>query len=96
MSEQEQHKHKQAIALQYTKNRDGAPRVVAKGQGYVAEQIIVSAKQNSVPIYQSKTLSNLLMAIELDREIPHELYTAVAEVLAYVYRLDQKLKQPRY
>lgn len=81
----------QAIALRYNEN-DNAPRVVAKGKGFVAENIIKAANQNSVPVYQNKTLTGMLMAVDLDREIPPALYTAVAEVLAYVYRMDEKAK----
>lgn len=83
---------KQAVALQYNEE-NVAPRVIAKGQGYVAENILNAAKKNSVPIYQNKTLTSMLMAVDIDREIPPELYTAVAEILAYVYRMDQKTKK---
>lgn len=85
----EQEKSKQAIALRYKKSQDMAPKVVAKGAGFIAEQILKSAKKNAVPVYQNKTLTTLLMAVDLDREIPPELYQAVAEVLAYIYRIDQ-------
>lgn len=84
----------QAIALRYDQETSDAPKVVAKGKGYVAENIIQAAQQNQIPIYQNKTLASMLMAVDLDREIPPDLYKAVAEVLAYVYRLDQK-KRPR-
>lgn len=83
---------KQAVALQYNEE-NVAPRVIAKGQGYVAENILNAAKKNSVPIYQNKTLTSMLMAVDIDREIPPALYTAVAEILAYVYRMDQKTKK---
>ena len=72
-----------------------APRVVAKGRGHVAENILSVAQKNSVPVYQNKTLVNMLMALEIDREIPPELYHAIAEVMAYVYRLDKKAKANR-
>lgn len=81
----------QAIALRYTEEKDVAPKVVAKGSDYMAEKILSAAKQHSVPIYKNKTLTSMLMAIEIDRQIPPELYHAVAEVLAYVYRVDQRL-----
>nr|WP_092067568.1 EscU/YscU/HrcU family type III secretion system export apparatus switch protein [Dendrosporobacter quercicolus]NSL46657.1 EscU/YscU/HrcU family type III secretion system export apparatus switch protein [Dendrosporobacter quercicolus DSM 1736]SDL59144.1 flagellar biosynthesis protein [Dendrosporobacter quercicolus] len=81
----------QAVALSYDHEKSSAPKIVAKGAGYVAEQILHLAKQNAVPVYQNKTLTGMLMAIELDREIPPDLYRAVAEVLAYVYRIDQRL-----
>lgn len=80
---------KQAVALQYTEDNI-APKIIAKGKGFVAENIINIAKQNSVPIYQNKTLTTMLIALELDCEIPPALYSAVAEVLAYVYRMDKQ------
>lgn len=79
----------QAIALSYQKDNNTAPKVIAKGSGFVAEKIVATAKQHSVPVYQNKTLVSMLMAVELDREIPPELYQAVAEVLAHIYRIDQ-------
>ena len=78
----------EAVALRYDKGREDAPRVVAKGRGFVAQQLLSIAKRHSVPVYQNQTVTQLLMAVELDREIPPELYQAVANVLAYVYRLD--------
>ncbi len=80
----------QAVALRYNSQKDKAPRIVAKGRGYTAENILQLAQENSVPIYQDKTLLSMLMALELDREIPAELYAVVAEVLAYVYRIDKR------
>lgn len=78
----------EAVALRYDKDRENAPRVVAKGRGHVARQLLAVARKHAVPVYQNQTVSQLLMAVELDREIPPELYQAVANVLAYVYRLD--------
>ena len=80
---------KKAVALKYDKARDRAPRVTAKGRGYVAENILAAAQKHAVPLYQNKTLVNMLMALELDREIPPELYHTIAEVMAYVYRMDR-------
>lgn len=79
----------QAVALTYHSEKDAAPKVVAKGSGLVADHIINLAKENAVPIYKNKTLTGMLMAVELDREIPPELYQAIAEVLAHIYRLNQ-------
>ena len=64
----------QAVALKYDMERDTAPKVVAKGRGHVAENILAAAQKNAVPVYQNKTLVNMLMALEIDREIPPELY----------------------
>lgn len=89
MNKEEKIQITQAVALRYDED-NVAPTVIAKGKGFVAENIINAAKQNAVPIYQNKTLTGMLMAVDLDKEIPPDLYTAVAEVLAYVYRMDQK------
>ena len=83
----------QAVALKYDMERDSAPKVVAKGRGHVAENILAAAQKNAVPVYQNKTLVNMLMALEIDREIPPELYRTIAEVMAYVYRIDKKAKK---
>ena len=78
----------EAVAIRYDRDRENAPRVVAKGKGFVAEQLLMIARRHAVPVYQNQTVTQLLMAVELDREIPPELYQAVANVLAYVYRMD--------
>ncbi len=80
---------KKAVALRYEPEKNLAPKVVAKGRGFVAENILAAAQKNAVPVYQNKSLVNMLMALELDREIPPELYRTIAEVLAYVYRIDR-------
>lgn len=91
MSDTERDKTPKAVALKYDVQGSMAPKVVAKGTGIIAGNIVHSAKEHGVPIYQNKTLASMLMAVELDREIPPELYQAVAEVLAYIYRLDQRI-----
>lgn len=82
----------QAVALKYNMKNDRAPRVIAKGRGYVAENILAAAQKNIIPVYQNKTLVNMLMALDIDREIPPELYRTIAEVMAHVYRLDKHAK----
>ncbi|HWR43192.1 EscU/YscU/HrcU family type III secretion system export apparatus switch protein [Sporomusa sp.] len=95
MTDPERDKLPKAVALTYD-DENKAPIVVAKGTGVVAGRILNSAKEHGIPIYQNKTLTGMLMAVELDREVPPELYQAVAEVLAYIYRLDQRLgKKPK-
>ncbi|WP_019553084.1 EscU/YscU/HrcU family type III secretion system export apparatus switch protein [Propionispira raffinosivorans] len=79
-----------AVALQYREDENTAPKIVAKGKGKVAENILLTAQNNAVPVYKNKTLTAMLMALEIDKEIPPDLYAMVAEVLAYVYRMDQK------
>ena len=80
-----------AIALAYAGD-DSAPRVVAKGRGLVAQAIIERAKQHGVYVHQSRELVALLMQVDLDQRIPPQLYRAVAELLAWVYRLEQAAK----
>ena len=89
MSDEKDLEKKQAVAIKYDPKQDQAPVVVAKGLGFVADNILTTAKQHSIPVYQNKVLAGMLMTVELDSQIPPELYQAVAEVLAYVYRLDQ-------
>lgn len=80
--------NQQAIALAY-ETGDLAPRVVAKGRGVIAEQIIARAQEHDVFVHESKELVALLMQVDLDDHIPPELYLAIAEILAWIYRLEQ-------
>ncbi|ABM96030.1 flagellar biosynthesis protein FlhB [Methylibium petroleiphilum] len=81
-----------AVALKYEEGRGGAPRVVAKGADLMAMRIRDLAKDSKVPVLQAPVLARALYAhAELDREIPIALYTAVAQVLAYVYQLRAAL-----
>jgi flagellar biosynthetic protein FlhB len=77
-----------AIALRYDKGSLGAPRVVAKGAGYVARRIVETARRHGVPVVERKPVAQALYkAVQVGQEIPAALYQAIAEVLAYVYRL---------
>jgi flagellar biosynthesis protein len=78
---------KNAVALAYSET-DAAPRVVAKGRGILAEQIISRARDAGVYVHESPELVSLLMQIDLDQRIPPQLYVAVAELLAWLYRLE--------
>ena len=84
-------KSPKAVALKYDEKKDRAPRVIAKGRGKIAEKIVAIAKANNVPLYEDKNLVQILEALDLKTEIPPELYRAVAEVLAFVYRLNGKM-----
>jgi flagellar biosynthesis protein len=75
-----------AIALHY--DRQGAPRVVAKGRGVIGEKIVEVARANDIPIEENEVLAGALSNIELGDESPQELYKAVAEVLIFVLRLS--------
>lgn len=81
------HAKQQAVALAY-ETGDLAPRVLAKGYGAIAEQIISRAREHGVFVHESKELVAMLMRVDLDDHIPPELYLAIAEVLAWLYRLE--------
>lgn len=76
-----------AVAIAY-RDGDSAPKVVAKGRGMVAEEIIARAREHGVFVHESKELVALLMQVELDQHIPPALYRAVAELLAWLYRIE--------
>lgn len=84
-----------AVAISYNRDDDSAPRIVAKGRGMVAEQIIERAKEHGVAIHESKELVSLLMQVELDDHIPPALYRAVAELLAWLYRVEAAQQRDR-
>jgi len=77
-----------AVALAY-READAAPRVVAKGRGLVAEEIIARAREHGVYVHESPELVSLLLQIDLDQRIPPQLYVAVAELLAWLYRIER-------
>ncbi|GIW78952.1 MAG: flagellar biosynthetic protein FlhB [Gemmatales bacterium] len=86
--------NRQAVALRYQPGQDVAPRVVAKGSGALAERIIQIAKENDVVVREDKNLVRVLSMLDLDQEIPPQLYKVVAEILAFVYRLSNRVPQP--
>lgn len=80
-------KRQMAVALAY-RSHDAAPKVVAQGRGIIAQAIIDRAKASGVFVHESEELVGLLMQVELDQHIPPQLYMAVAELLAWLYRLE--------
>ncbi|OZI74696.1 EscU/YscU/HrcU family type III secretion system export apparatus switch protein [Bordetella genomosp. 12] len=78
-----------SVALRYDES-DGAPRVVAKGYGQLADTIVRTAKEHGLYVHESAELVGLLMQVDLDSHIPPQLYTAVAELLAWLYRLEAR------
>jgi flagellar biosynthesis protein len=82
-----------AVALTY-EVADGAPRVVAKGQGLVAQEIIRRAREAGVFVHESPQLVSLLMQVNLDERIPPALYVAVAELLTWIYQVEQGVVEP--
>ncbi|AIH04055.1 MULTISPECIES: EscU/YscU/HrcU family type III secretion system export apparatus switch protein [Thermodesulfobacterium] len=89
---EDQNHEKTAVALKYEPG-DEAPKVVAKGKGYLADLILEIAKNHNIPIKKDSKLVQQLYKIELEKPIPPELYQTVAAVLAWAYNLNQKLKE---
>lgn len=84
-------KRKQAIALEYNPSED-APKVIASGQGVLAERIIEKAKESNVPLHRDDKLADTLSRLEIGEMIPPELYEVVAEILVFVDAMD-KIRQ---
>ena len=89
MREEPRQTRRKAVALRYDADQEAAPRIVAKGEGLLAERIIDTASENAVHIHEDPDLVAILSTLDLGMQIPEELYRAVAEVLAFVYRLNQ-------
>jgi flagellar biosynthesis protein len=81
---------KKAAALRYDPVRDRAPRLLAKGEGHLAERLLTRAHELGLPVYEDSLLVEALLRLDLESEIPPELYRVVAGILAFVYRLDRK------
>ena len=77
-----------AVALGYDKEKDNAPKVLAKGQDRVAEKIIQIALSEGIEIRQDADLIEILKAVDIDEEIPTEAFAAVAEILSYIYKMN--------
>ncbi|NPA74011.1 MAG: type III secretion system protein [Epsilonproteobacteria bacterium] len=80
---------KEAVALKYNIKKDNAPKVIAKGKGETANNIIKIAQENNIPIKEDKDLVQMLSQIELNKEIPPKLYKAVAEVFGFIYKITR-------
>lgn len=91
MSNNENHPNlSQQIAVSLEYEGEGAPIVTAKGKGYVAHEIIEMAKENHIPIQKNEELVGLLSEVELNHEIPEQLYEAVVQVLIFAYEISGK------
>lgn len=77
-----------AVALRYLRGADDAPRVVARGRGSVADRILEIARRHGVPVHRDTDLAEVLVKLDLGDWVPPELYKAVAEVLAYLYKMN--------
>lgn len=87
---------KKAVALKYDQDTNSAPEITAKGSGEIAKQIISIAEKNNIPIKKDEDLVELLSKLELNEEIPPNLYKAIAEIFKFVYELNHKeIRHPR-
>lgn len=84
---------KLAAVLKYDAQKDRAPQLTAKGRGTVAEKIIALAQEHGIPIRKDPVLVQMLSKLDIDETIPEELYQAVAEVLAFVYRMNEEQRR---
>jgi len=82
-------KNQKAVSIRYNQS-DFAPKVVAKGKGAIASKIIALAKEIDIPLYEDPNLVEILYLLDVGYEIPEKLYTAVAEILAFVYFANEK------
>jgi flagellar biosynthesis protein len=82
-----------AAALKYDREKDLAPKLIAKGKGSVAEKIIELARKNNIPLKSDPGLVQVLSKLDIDEQIPVELYRAVAEILAFVYSANNRYRE---
>jgi len=94
MSEQPPHRRR-AAALRYEHGRDAAPRLVAKGADAVADRILAIAREHSVPTHEDRALVQVLSTLNLDEEIPVELWSVVAQILLFVRRAELSARHGR-
>ncbi|MCM3699257.1 EscU/YscU/HrcU family type III secretion system export apparatus switch protein [Paenibacillus macerans] len=80
---------KKAVALKYDPGQGEAPVVAAKGSGLLAERILETAKEHGIPVQEDAALVEVLSKLDLDQQIPAELYDLVAEILTFIYRSDK-------
>jgi flagellar biosynthesis protein len=83
---------KKAVALRYDPEADAAPRVVGSGQGAIAEGILRIAREHKIPIHEDPDLVEILGSLKIGELIPEEIYGAVAEILAFLYRMNKRTK----
>ena len=86
---------KKAVAIKYKAMAQKAPKIAAKGAGLIAEKLIRIAKEHDIPIKEDADLVETLSQLDLDQEIPQELYTVIAEVLAWVYKVNGQFGAPK-
>ncbi|MCL4497135.1 MAG: EscU/YscU/HrcU family type III secretion system export apparatus switch protein [Deltaproteobacteria bacterium] len=90
MKEYKNYNNIKASALRYDKEKENAPILVAKGKGKVAEKIIEIANKENIPVIENKALADILDKLDIYDEIPPELYRVVAQLFAFIYKLNEK------
>ena len=80
---------KKAAALQYNREKDNAPRIIAKGKGDIAQKIVEKAEEENIHIEDDSDLVDILLKLEIGDEIPPELYQVIAEILSFIYELEE-------
>ncbi len=86
---------RKAVALRYDPEQEKSPRIIGRGLGLVADQILALAKEHEIPIYEDRDLVEILAKLEPGQEIPTETYLIVAEILAFIYRTNEEAGQGR-
>jgi flagellar biosynthesis protein len=94
LNKEEKPPTRKAVALRYIPEKDQAPKVTAKGSGYLAEKILELAKQHGIPIKEDPALIQILSKLDLYQEIPPAIYVVIAEILAFVYRTNHQRSRP--
>ena len=86
---------KKVVALKYEENGTSAPKIIAKGKGPIAEKIMEKAKEFDIPIFQNKALAESLLNLDVDEQIPPNLYKAVAEVFVWLMKSEKKAQMSK-
>jgi len=91
----DRHKKKNTIAaaIKYDDKRDAAPKLTAKGRGSIAEKIIKLAMEHNIPIREDPALVQILSRLDIDEQIPPEIYKAIAEILAFIYSVNEQYRE---
>ncbi len=82
---------KMAAALGYDIEKDNAPKILARGRGEIAQKIIEKAQEEEIPIHSDKDIVKVLVKMDIGQEIPPQLYRAIAEILSFIYNLEEEV-----
>ncbi len=83
-------KFKKVAALKYDMDKDDAPKIVAKGKGKLAEKLLEIAAEHDIPIRENQDIIEILLHLNIGEEIPPELYQVIAEILSFIYQLENE------